>query len=253
MMNKISVIVVSWNAREYLRDCLASVRATGQDEVCETIVIDNASADGSAEMVSIEFPEVVLLRSDVNLGFAAANNLGMQHARGEILAFVNSDVVLHPDCLQLMRAFLEQHQDVGIVGPRIVDRDGRLQSSCRRLPTVWNNFCRALAIDRVFSRASLLSGHEMRHFDHDVQAEAEVLSGCLWVVRTQAAQVVGALDERFFFYMEDVDWCRRFRNAGWRLVFYPHATATHYGGGSSANAPLRYSLHYHRASLTYWK
>jgi GT2 family glycosyltransferase len=252
-VNKISVIIVSWNARAYLRDCLASVRATGRDDVCETIVIDNASADGSAEMVSIEFPEVVLIRSDVNLGFAAANNLGVQRARGEVLALVNSDVVLHPNCLQILQAFLERHEDVGIVGPKIVGRDGQLQSSCRRLPTVWNNFCRAVAIDRVFSRSSLLSGHEMRHFDHDVQAEPEVLSGCLWVVRTKAAKFVGALDERFFFYMEDVDWCRRFRSAGWRLVFVPQATATHYGAGSSANAPLRYSLQYHRASLTYWK
>ena len=107
----------------------------GRDDVCETIVIDNASADGSAEMVSIEFPEVVLVQSDVNLGFAAANNLGVQRAHGEVLALVNSDVVLHPNCLQILQAFLECHEDVGIVGPRIVGRDGQLQSSCRRLPT----------------------------------------------------------------------------------------------------------------------
>ena len=175
-MNKISVIIVSWNAREYLRECLASVAATARDDVSETIVIDNASADGSAEMVSREFPEVILIRSKENLGFAAANNLGLQRARGEVLALVNSDVVLHPNCLRTLQAFLERHEDVGIVGPRIVGRDGQVQSSCRRLPTVWNNFCRAVAFDRAFSRASLLSGHEMRHFDHHVQRSRQSLT-----------------------------------------------------------------------------
>jgi hypothetical protein len=121
------------------------------------------------------------------------------------------------------------------------------------MPTIWNNLCRSLAIDRALPHWALFSGHEMRHFQHDVQADTEVLSGCFWLARKVAVDEVGGLDERFFFYMEDVDWCRRFWNRGWRVSFVPEATAVHYGGGSTANAPLHYSIQYHRANLKYWQ
>lgn len=252
-MKTISVIIVSWNARSYLRDCLDSIRQTGTSCVHEVIVVDNASSDGSPEMVAEQFPEVTLIRSMENLGFARANNLAIKHATGSMLALVNSDVIIHAGCLEKLAEFLEHNENAGLIGPRIIGADGNLQRTCRRLPSVWNNLCRTLAVDRVFSNCSILSGHEMRHFDHDSLAEAEVLSGCFWVARRDAVDAVGGLDDRFFFYMEDVDWCKRFWDLGWKVMFVPEATAVHFGGASTSNAPFRYSIQYHRANLQYWQ
>jgi len=217
------------------------------------IVVDNASTDGSSDMVATEFPETILIRSTTNLGFSRANNLGIQRATGSIIALINSDVIVHPGCFPTLAKFLDENPKVGLTGPKVFGRDGKIQLSCGRLPNLWNTFCRFLALDKVLSRWSLFSGFEMRHLNHDRQMEVEVLSGCFWVARREAVDKVGGLDERFFFYAEDWDWCKRFRDANWKVMYVPEATATHFGGGSSSNAPLRYSILKLRANLTYWK
>jgi len=234
-------------------NCLNSIRGSGGSLIREVIVVDNASADGSPDMVADQFPEVKLIRSRENLGFACANNLGLKHASATCLALINSDVIVHPGCFEKLVAFLESHREAGLVGPKIFGSDGRLQRTCRRLPTLWNTFCRSLALDNLFPRWSLFSGREMRHWNQTSQAEVDVLNGCFWLARRQAVDKVGGLDERFFFYAEDVDWCKRFRDAGWKVVFVPEATATHFGGGSSNNAPLHYSIEMLRANLAYWR
>jgi len=190
---------------------------------------------------------------DRNFGFAPANNIGIRHASGSVLALINSDVVVRPGCLQTLAGFLDSHADVGLAGPKIFGPDGKVQFNCRRLPTVWNTICRIFVLDRMLSRWSLFSGSEMRHLQHDHCGEVEALSGCFWVARTAAVKEVGGLDERFFFYAEDLDWSKRFRIAGWKIMFVPEATATHYGGGSSSNAPIRYSIEMLRANLIFWK
>jgi GT2 family glycosyltransferase len=252
-MKPISVVIVSWNAQDHLRACLASLRETGESVIQEVIVVDNASDDGSPEMVKKEFPEVTLIQAKENLGFARANNLGLKTASGDFLALINSDTVVHPGCFQRLVSFFECQIDVGLVGPKVMGNDGKLQRTCRRLPTVWNTLCRALALDTAFSGSHLFSGREMRHWSQENEAEVEVLSGCFWMARRAAVEKVGGLDERFFFYAEDVDWCKRFRNAGWKVFFVPAATATHFGGASSARAPLHYSIEMLRANLAYWK
>jgi len=253
MMKSISVIIVSWNARNYLRDCLNSIRQTGASCVQEVIVVDNGSKDGSPEMVEKEFPDVILIRAGENLGFARANNLAMKHAKGSMYALVNSDVIVHPGCLDTLAAFLDQHDNVGLVGPRVIGGDGKLQLTCRRIPSIWNTVCRVLALDRILQRWQIFSGFEMPQRNHDQCTEAEVLSGCFCVARKKAVDEVGGMDEQFFFYVEDVDWCKRFRDSGWKLMFVPEATATHFGGASTSNAPLRFSIEIHRANLKYWQ
>ncbi|HXT42299.1 MAG TPA: glycosyltransferase family 2 protein [Candidatus Angelobacter sp.] len=252
-MHHISVIIVSWNAREHLRNCLRSIRKTGDPLVREVIVVDNASTDGSPEMVEEQFPDATLIKAEKNLGFARANNLGIQRASGSLLALVNSDVIVHRDCFERLTRFLESHPDVGLVGPRVVGGDGRLQLTCGRLPTVWNTACRFLALDRILARWSWFSGFEMRHFDHNSCAEVEVLSGCFWLARRDAVKIVGGLDEGFFFYAEDLDWCKRFRSAGWKIMFVAEASATHFGGGSSSNSPSRFNIEMMRGNLIYWR
>lgn len=252
-MKPISVIIVSWNTRELLRGCLDSIRKAAAPCVEETIVVDNNSADGSPEMVERDFPEVTLIRSGANLGFAKGNNLAMKHARGSVFALVNSDALVHAGCLETLNDHLAQHPEVGLVGPRVIGGDGLLQRSCRHLPGLWNTLCRALALDRAFGGRAIFSGYEVPPGDHETLHEAEVLSGCFCLARRTAVEQVGGLDEQFFFYGEDIDWCRRFKDAGWKLVFVPQAAATHFGGGSTSKAPLRFSIEILRATLKYWR
>jgi len=252
-MQGISIIIVSWNAQKFLRGCLESIRLHGGPGICETIVVDNSSSDGSPELVENEFPEVMLVRAGGNLGFARANNLGIARASGDYLALVNSDVELHANCFERLIQFFKDRPDVGLAGPKIIGADGLLQCSCRKLPNVWRIGCRILALDAAFPNSSLFAGRDVRNLDSDNPMEVEVLSGCFWLARTEAVKQVGGLDERFFFYAEDVDWCKRFQENGWKIAFVPTATATHFGGGSSSNAPLRYSIEILRANLIYWK
>lgn len=252
-MGEISVIIVSWNGLRYLRDCLASLRHTGGSSIREILVIDNASTDGSIEMVEQEFPEVKLIKSPRNLGFAGANNLGIRNASGPLLAFINSDVTVHTGCLQQLAAVLQADPRVGLVGPKVCGADGRLQRTCRRLPTVWNLLGRVLPLDEILPAWPVFSPFRMWYPSLNRCAPVEVLSGCFWLARRQAVDEVGCLDERFFFYAEDVDWSKRFGNAGWKLMFVPEATVTHFGGGSTSNAPLRFSIEILRSNLLYWK
>ena len=252
-MKPVSILIVSWNTRHYLAACLDSIREANASCVGEVIVVDNDSHDGSPEMVERDYPEVVLIRSGANLGFAKGNNLAMARARGSLFALVNSDALVHPGCLETLALYLDEHPDVGLVGPRVQGGDGLLQRSCRHLPGLWNTLCRALALDRAFAAKGIFSGYEVSPAQHEQLREAEVLSGCFCVARREAVEEIGGLDEQFFFYGEDIDWCRRFRKAGWKLVFIPQATATHFGGGSTSKAPLKFSVEILRATLKYWR
>jgi GT2 family glycosyltransferase len=252
-MKSISVIIVSWNTQGYLRQCLQSVYATSLSCVHEVIVVDNASVDGSPEMVQSEFPDVMLIRAPSNLGFARANNLAMMRATGAFFALINSDALVHPNCLQTLVRYIEHAPDVGMVAPKVLGGDGYLQETCRYLPTIWNTTCRALALDRLFGKRWMFAGYEVPTSSYGERMEVDVLSGCFCVARRQAVEAIGGMDEQFFFYGEDIDWGKRFRHAGWKLVFLPEATATHYGGASSSKVPLRYSIEILRATLKYWR
>lgn len=252
-MSTISIIIVSWNARDHLEACLRSIRESGPRNLAEIIVVDNASSDGSPEWVERCAPEATLVRTGSNVGFARANNVAMRQATGSMFALVNSDARVHRGCLEVLSDHLEHHPDVGMAGPRVTGGDGLLQRSCRRSPGIWNTLCRALALDRALGGRGIFSGYEVSEARHRRLHEAEVLSGCFLLVRRAAVEQVGGMDERFFFYGEDIDWCKRFRSAGWKLAYVPHATATHFGGGSTSRAPLRYSIEILRATLLYWR
>ncbi len=250
---KVSVIVVSWNAREYLMQCLASLK----DETCrcpmEIIVVDNASSDASPDSVAAQYPDVHLIRNAANLGFAKANNLGLAQSQGAYLCFVNSDVEVLPGCISRLVEYCEQHPEVGMVGPRILGGDGKLQRSCRGFPSVWNMFCRALALDHLFPKCRLLTGYSLWHWAQTSLQPVDILTGCFWLVRRKALEQVGLLDEAFFMYGEDMDWCKRFWAKGWQVVFVPGAEAIHYGGVSSDKAPVRFYVERQRADFQYWR
>ncbi|MGJ0483999.1 MAG: glycosyltransferase family 2 protein [Methylomicrobium sp.] len=249
----VSIIIVSWNARDYLRKCLSSLSSGVCQYPMEIIVVDNASSDGSPECVASEFPNVRLIRNTENMGFSKANNIGVSVSSGDYLCFVNSDVEVLPDCITRLVNYVEEHPEAGMVGPLIIGGDGQLQRSCRGFPSVWNMFCRALALDTIFKNFRFFTGYSMAHWPQNTLRSVDILTGCFWLVRRQAMEQVGLLDESFFIYGEDMDWCKRFREKGWEVVFFPSAKAIHYGGASSSNAPVRFYIERQKADLQYWK
>ncbi len=202
-------------------------------------------------MIRADFPHIQLLAQNDNLGFAKANNVGLAHCSGQYICLINSDVVVSRGCIQTMVEYLKMHPRIGMLGPRMRLKDGTIGKSCMGFPTVWNWFCRASALDVLFHNTKFFCGYLRSDFQYDRIQDVDVLTGWFWVVRRQALDEVGPLDKRYFFYGDDIDWSKRFHDAGWKVVFYPYAEAIHYCGSSSARAPIRFYIEMRRANLQY--
>jgi GT2 family glycosyltransferase len=249
----VSVIIVVWNGKKYVMECLESLREHCRELCDEVIVVDNASTDGTPELIAEMFPEFKLIRNLENLGFAKANNIGMEQCSGDYVCLVNSDVKFTSDCLSPLLKFLSENPAVGMVGPKMLLPDGKVARSTMRFPTVWNQFCRAVGLDVAFKKSRLFGGYLMSDFNHQTTSSVEVLNGWFVVVSRTALERVGSLDPQFFMYGEDVDWCYRFVEAGEKVVFFADADAIHYGGASSSNAPLRFYLEQCYANWQFWR
>ena len=250
---RVSVVVVVWNAQKYVIECLDSLQQHCGKLDAEVIIVDNASSDGTPELVAQRYPGFHLIRNSENVGFAKANNIGIAESSGEYICLVNSDVKFTDDCITPMLEYLAGQPDVALLGPKMLAADGQVRRSTMRFPTLWNSFCRSGGLDILFKRSRFFGGLLMADFDHRTTTEVEVLNGWFLVVRRSAIERVGVWDPAFFMYGEDIDWCYRFRQAGEKIVFFAGAEAIHYGGASSANAPIRFQLEMWRASLQYWQ
>ena len=249
----LSIIIISWNTQSHLVDCLSSFGENQGKYGQEIIVVDNGSSDGSPETVEKEFPQVKLIRNEENLGFARANNIGIHKSMGRYICLINSDMVILEDCINNLVEFMEENPNVGMAGPRILNPDRTLQPSCRHLPSIWNNLCQTIGLNYIFPKFACFSEPLMKYWAHDTERKVDVLSGCFWMVRREAIDDVGLLDEDFFIYGEDIDWCKRFHKQGWDVVFYPGADAIHFHGASSSNDPVRFYLEMQKADLHYWR
>ncbi len=249
----LSIIIVTWNGKKYAEECLHSLTAQPLGFSAEIIVVDNASSDGTPEAVRAQFPQVHLIENDKNLGFARANNIGLAASRGRYVCLMNSDVVIPPGCMESMVAYLEANPTIGVLGPKMLSPDGGIGYSVMRLPTVWNTLCCALGLHAVFPKSTWFGGFIMSGYPYDAIDDVEVLTGWFWMVPRKALDQVGGLDELFFMYGEDIDWCYRFLKAGWRVVFFSEAKALHYGAASSAKAPTRFYIEMRRANLQYFR
>ena len=228
----VSIVIVNWNTRAMTRDCLASVRLGLQHLAAEVIVIDNASADGSAEMIASEFPECTLVRNAANRGFAAANNQGFAIARGRHVLLLNTDTLIHGDVLPASVDWLDAHPEAAAMGCRVLNTDGSVQLTCSMYPSLTNLALQLSGLGKL-SWPAFLGRYHMRDWARESEREVEVISGCYLLVRREILDTVGGLDEAFFFFGEETDWCRRMRDAGWKLVFAPVGEITHHGGGSA--------------------
>lgn len=252
-MIDISFIVVSWNARDYLLECLESIQETVENCTYEIIVVDNDSSDGSPEAVEQRYPNVRLIRTGANLGFAKGNNIGIRESTGRFLCLVNSDAVLLPSCIDRLHQFMMDNPMAGMASPKVLNADGSLQPSCSRFPSLFRSLCSALGLSSLNPKSSLFGGTFMTWWNHDDCRTVDAISGCFMFLQRQAVEQVGLLDETFFMYGEDIDWCRRFNEGQWQVMFCPAAEVVHYGGASSSNYPVAMYVAMQESRFRYWK
>ncbi len=227
------VVILNYYTRDLLRDCLQSLRQQAglQFVAC---VVDNASPDGSADMVAAEFPEVVLVRNPRNTGYSAGNNLALRQygfphqPQARYAMLLNPDTIVPENALAQMVRFADQHPDIGIVGPKLLLEDGTLDKACRRsFPTPEVSFYRLLGLSKLFPHSPRFGRYNMTFLDIDAQADIDAVVGACMLLRSEATAKVGLLDEQFFMYGEDLDWCLRIKQAGYRVVYYPSVTVHH--------------------------
>jgi GT2 family glycosyltransferase len=247
----VSIVIVTWNGKKYALECLDSLRLVRLK--LEVIVVDNASTDGTPDAIRETYPEVQLIQNRENLGFAKANNIGMAEATSDILCLVNSDVVVPPGCLEKMVEFMRANPSVGVLGPKMLSPTGGVGQSVNQFPTVWNYLCFALGLHFLMPNSKVFGGYVLAGYPYDKTEDVEVLTGWFWMIPRAALEQIGGLDERFFMYGEDLDWCYRFHQAGWRLVFFAEAEALHYGAASSGQAPSRFYVEMIKANLQYFR
>jgi len=249
----ISVIIVNWNTKKLLLDCIKSLLSNKSRYETEIIVVDNASSDGSPEAVKEQFPNIKLICNNKNLGFAKANNIGLEASKGRYVCLINSDIIFRNNCLDSMYEYINLHSTIGIIGPKLLWPDLKMQLSCRHFPTLRNNFCMAAGLSRLFPRSHFFSGEHMSYFSHNETRQVDALTGAFLMIRKEAIDQVGMLDESFFFYCEEIDLCKRIREVGWEIVFFPHAEVIHYIRGSSSKEPVRFRKQFVLSNYKYWQ
>ena len=238
----LSAIIVSYNTCDLTLECLRTLSTEVAGLAVEIFVVDNASSDGSVDAIREAFPNVKLIVMEKNAGFGAANNAAMQVATGAFFLLLNTDAFPRPGGICAMLPLLQSRPEVGVIGPRLLNRDGTLQRSCFRFPTPRQVWLENLWLSRLFSSRSSLGDY--RHWDHATEREVDFVIGACLIVRREVFEQVGGFDERFFMYQEEADWQRRIQAAGWRVLFTPAAQVVHYGGESGRKEPARINRHF---------
>ena len=232
-MKDLSIIIVNWNGQQLLRDCLSDLKKSCSMEMVQTIVVDNASIDGSVKMVETEFPWVQLVRSDRNLGFAAGNNLGLQVATGRWIMLLNNDTLLPEHFISDLTAHLATLAEPSVLGPKLLNPNGSLQPSVGTFPTLWRLFMNISMLDRLptlkKTEAYIIVSNEF----YQSEREVDWVSGACMIAHHSIFEKVGGLDTNYFMYVEEVDWCYRVRNAGYPIKYWPGTALIHINSGSA--------------------
>jgi N-acetylglucosaminyl-diphospho-decaprenol L-rhamnosyltransferase len=240
----ISAVIVSYNSADYLPDCLRSLRSEGVDEI---VVVDNASSDGSVEVVRAADPAVSVVETGANLGFGSAANRGVAATAGEYVLILNPDTVVEPGTAKALSEALDRDPGLAVVGPRMENLDGTLYPSVRRFPEMAVAFGHAF-LGLVWPTNPATRRYRMLDWDHDRQAaDVDWVGGACMLVRRSAFDLIGGFDEAYFMYVEDVDLCWRLGQAGWRIGYEPSARVVHALGGSSRRVPYRMIAEHHRS------
>jgi GT2 family glycosyltransferase len=249
----VSVIIVNWNTRDILRDCLSSIFKQTQGIEFEVIVIDNGSNDRSVEMVEAEFPQVTIIANTENRGFAAASNQGIAVAKGRYILLLNSDTTILDDVIKKTVLFADAHREAAVVCCKALNPNGTLQPTCFMFPSLLNMFLSATYLYKLFPRSKFFGRERMTWWNRDDMREVDVTTGCFMLVRRQAIEKVGLMDERFFVYGEETDWCYRFKKKGWKVLFTPDSEIIHYGGQTAKQMPKEFKLQLFGSRLIFIK
>ena len=252
----LSIVIVSWNVREDLRECLQSLLKDEGSRLesgeIEIIIVDNASTDGTAEMVNLEFPQVKLLVNLQNLGYTKANNIGINHSRGKYILLLNPDTVVHQGALQALIDCAESHPEVGIIGAKLLNPDGSVQRSARSFPDIGAGLFRNTFLGRLFPNNPFVRRYLLEDFGYDEVREVDWVSGAAMLVRRDLIERIGGLDERFWAYCEDVDLCWRAWQAGYKVLFCPNAVITHKVGRSSDQRLVPSLIQHHKSMWLFY-
>lgn len=238
----ISIILVNWNTRDLLLDCLASLPAALGSLQAEIWVVDNHSVDDSVAAVRASYPHVKLIENEENTGFAVANNQAISRCQGRHILLLNSDTVALPGSLAALVQFLDQHPDVGMVGARLLNGDGSLQPSWAAFPTIWSEL----------RGKNVRTQQPYRTRDGSEAYAVDWVGGACLLIRREAVAQVGGLDEHFFMYSEEADWCFRVKQEGWAICYYPAAQVIHFGGQSSKKASMRMKCQLYQSKLLFF-
>lgn len=235
----LSIIIVNYNVKEFLQNLLHSIEKASSKISKEVIVIDNASDDGSIEVIKEKFPSVILIENKINAGFGKANNQGLLIAKGKYILFINPDCIVSEDTFDKMISFFDEHTDCGLAGCKILNSDGTLQLACRRsFPGPWTSFTKVTGLSNLFPKSRIFARYNLTYLDENKTYEVDAISGSFMMMRKDVYQSIGGFDEQFFMYGEDLDLCYRVQKTGSK-VFYVHSTQViHYKGESTKRSNL---------------
>lgn len=249
----LSIVIVSYNSSNYLKKCIDSLLKFKPPFDFEIIAVDNASTDGSAELIKNNYPSVSLILNEKNLGFAAANNIAIKNSSSKYVLLINSDCEVYEKSIEKLVAFMEENIDGGITGPKIINADGTTQLSCRRFPSFFDAGMHAIlhniAPDNRFSRR-----YKLADAGRDKPFEVDWVSGSCMLIRRLALDDSGLMDENYFMYVEDTDLCFQMWKKGWKVIYCPHAEILHHIGGSTHKSELVSSVRMQKSVLYFfWK
>lgn len=253
-MMALSIVIVNYNTEKLLKDCLQSVYAGANGTPMSIWVVDNNSHDNSVPMVKSHFPKVQVVENAANVGFSKANNLVISQSRSDYILLLNPDTLIIEDAIERMVKFMEAHPKVGIAGCKVLNRDGTLQLACRRsIPTPRVAFFRLAGLSRLFPKSRVMAEYNMTYTDPERTHEVDAVSGAFLMIRKQVVEEIGLLDERFFMYGEELDWCLRAKRAGWTVMYHPDAQIVHYKGESTKYNSRKAAIEFYRAMYLFHK
>ncbi len=249
----ISIIIVNYNTEYLTRQTLQSIYDRKYNIDYEVYVVDNSSADNSVKMIQNEFPQVKLIISERNLGFSKANNLALKQVKGKYVLLLNSDTVLLDDCLEKCIKYIENNKEVGALGCKVLLENGVLDHACKRgFPTPKASLYYMLKLDKLYPKSSKFGKYTLNYMSEDEINEVDAITGAFMMVRREVIAQVGTLDESFFMYGEDIDWCYRIKEVGWKIVYYPKAKIIHCKGGSSQKKRWKLIYEFHKAMYLFY-
>ena len=233
----VSIIIVSWNVRRYVEQCLNALYAIPDSPTREIFVVDNASTDGTADCVAASYPHVRLIRNSENVGFARANNQAIPLCRGRYLFLLNPDTEVLPHAVERLKKFLDEHPKVGVVAPQLLNSDRTIQPSCRTFPTILSHLWNCTFLDALFPKSRIFGRYRMTGWNHTETRSVDQPMGAALVVRSEAVADAGMMDPAYFLLFDEVDWCLRIKKKGWEIFYLPDAQVIHHGGKSFGQRP----------------